>query len=548
MTATRRALTISALALLLPIVNGCSAPEPAKPKVQQILRMRMRENPPDTDPAQSADSLSDRINLAVHDGLVDFEPASLQIVPAVAESWEVSKDGLTYTFRLRPGVRFHNGKVLTSADVLYSFRRILDPKVNSKRREILAGVKGAEAFERGRAAGVEGFSAPDAKTFVVTLEKPMPYFLQLLATPAAAIVPKEVYDDPQKGYLSQPVGCGPFKVARWERSNFMELEAFGDYYQGRPKLDQVLVRFIENPASAMEEYRHGGLDTMDEMVGSETSIARELPQDYRKAPFLGTFYFGFNLARAPFKGNPNLRKAFNYAVDRQSLCDQTFEGTLTPSHGILAPGTPGFNPQLKGYDFDPTLAREYLAKAGYPGGKGLPTLDLWVNNNQKLLEAAQKVQADLKSSGINVRIKAVDFATFLQALQGTPESPGDALFYRYGWNADYPDPDAFLFWLLHSRNIGPAGNIGRYSNPKVDELLDRARNLSAMEERIPLYQEAERIAVEEDAAWLFLANYTQRILIKPYVQGVVLSPLGSMRIPLDHLWIEPHPLAAPPSP
>ena len=235
----------------------------------------------------------------------------------------------------------------------------------------------------------------------------------------------------------------------------------------------------------------------------------------------------------------NLRKAFNYAVDRQSLCDQTFEGTVTPSHGILTPGTPGFNPQLKGYTFDQGLAREFLAKAGYAGGKGLAPIDLWVNNNQKLLEAAQKVQADLKAVGIPVRIKAVDFATYLQALQGTPETPGEALFYRYGWSADYPDPDAFLYWLLHSRNAGPAGNIGRYSNPKVDELLDRARNLTAMEERIPLYREAERIAVEEDAAWLFLADYTQRVLIKIYVKGVILSPLGSMRIPLDRVWIEP---------
>jgi len=534
----RKALGLLALAVVLPGLSGCTSPEPAKPKVRQVLRMRMRENPPDTDPAQSADTLSDRINLAVHDGLLDFDPQSLALVPAVSESWEISRDSLTYTFRIRPGVRFHNGRVLTSADVLYSFTRVLDPKVNSKRHEILEDVKGALAFEQGRSPSVEGFSTPDPKTFVITLEKPLPYFLELLATPAASIVPREVYEDPHREFLSHPVGCGPFKVVRWERSNFMELEAFGDYYQGRPKLDGILVRFIENPSSAMEEYRHGELDYMDEMVGSETALAKELPVDYRKAPFMGTFYFGFNLARPPFKGNVNLRKAFNYAVDRQGLCDQVFEGTLTPSHGILTPETPGFNRDLKGYDFDPAKAREFLAKAGYPGGKGLPEMDLWVNNNQKLLEAAQKVQSDLKAAGIGVRVKAVDFATFLQALQGSADTPGEALFYRYGWNADYPDPDAFLYWLLHSRNSGPAGNIGRYANPKVDALLDQARGIGDLEQRIPLYREAERIAVEEDAAWLFLANYTQRVLIKPDVKGVVLSPLGSTRIPLDKLWME----------
>jgi peptide/nickel transport system substrate-binding protein/oligopeptide transport system substrate-binding protein len=534
----RRALALLALIVLPAWLCRCQAPGTDKLRPEQVLRMRMRENPPDIDPASSSDSLSDRINLAVHDGLVDFDPVTLEVVAAVAEAWDFSSDGLEVTFHLRPGVRFHNGRVLTSADVVYSFTRMLDPKVNAKRREILEAVRGADVFGSGKAGGVEGIQALDPKTVRLTLARPLPHFLQLLATPAAAIVPKEVYDDPAKGYLDHPVGCGPFRVTRWERSSVMELEAFGDYYRGRPKLDRILVRFIENPAGAMEEYRRGGLDYMDEMVGSETAIARELPQDYRKGPFLGTFYFGFNLARPPFKGNVNLRKALNHAVDRKALCEQTFEGTLTPSHGILTPGTPGYNPDLKGYTYDPARARELLALSGYPGGKGFKPIDLWVNNNQKLLEAAQKVQADLQAVGIPVRIKAADFATFLQALQGTPQTPGEALLYRYGWNADYPDPDAFLYWLLHSRNIGPAGNIGRYSNPKVDELLDKARGLVRMEERIPLYREAERIAVEEDAAWLFLADYTQRVLIKPYVKGVVLCPLGAARIPLDRLYVD----------
>jgi oligopeptide transport system substrate-binding protein len=527
-------------AALLPpaLLAGCGPSHTPEVKPEQVLRARMREDPPDTDPAQCADTLSDRLILEVNDGLVDFEPDTLEIVPAVAESWEISPDGLRFTFRIRSGVRFHNGRTVTSEDVLYSFTRILDPGVNSKRREVFAEVKGAEEFGAGKSPRVEGFEVVDPLTFRITLTRPLPYFLQLLATPTASIVPKEIYDDPGKGYLARPVGCGPFKVGRWERSNFLELAAFDDYYRGRPKLDRVVIRFIENPASAMEEYKAGGLEWMDEMAGSETQIAQDFPRDYRKGPYLSTYYYGMNLARKPFQGNVDLRKAFNYAVDRKAICEQVFEGGHSVSHGILPPGAQGFNPDLKGYDYDPEKAREHLAKAGYPGGKGLPPIDLWVNNNQKLVQSAQKVQADLNAVGIPVRIRAVDFANFLQAVLGTGDTPGEALLYKFGWQADYPDPSAFLYPLLHSRNAGPAGNMSRYSNPRVDELLDRAQNLIRMEDRIPLYREAERIAVEEDAAWLFVSSMMERFLVKPYVKGVVLSPLGMSRTPFDRMWIE----------
>lgn len=538
-----RPLRILPVVVALLLAPACESPAPPRPRPEQVLRVRMRENPPHVDPAQGADTLSDRVNLAVHDGLVDFEPESLDIVPAVAERWEIAPDGLRYTFHLRPGARFHNGREVTAGDVVYSLTRLLDPAVKSPHHDMLEAVQGTEDFTSGRSPSVRGLVAADPRTVVIHLDRPVAYLLQLLATPATSVIPREVYDDPGRGYLARPVGCGPFRVSRWERSQFLELEAFDDYYRGRPRLDRILVRFIENPATALEEYRAGGLEWLDEMVGSESALAREFPSDYRRAPFLATLYFGLNLARPPFEGNVELRRAFNYAVNREALCSQVFEGTLTPGGGILPPGIPGFNPDLPGYRYDPDRARASLARAGYPGGKGLPGIDLWVNNNQKMLEAAQRVQSDLRAVGIPVQVRPSDFAAYLEALRGTAETPGEARFYRYGWQADYPDPDAFLYWLLHSRNRGPAGNIARYSNPRVDDLLDRARALTRMEDRIPLYREAERIAVVEDAAWLFLASYTQRVLIKPYVKGVVLSPLGSGRIPLERLHLEPAPAA-----
>jgi peptide/nickel transport system substrate-binding protein/oligopeptide transport system substrate-binding protein len=535
-----------ALAALVPsaiLLSACSSRTPEVAKPEQVFRVRMRENPPDIDPARSGDTLSDRVNLEVHDGLVDFEPDTLAVIPALAESWEISADGGVYTFRLRGGARFHNGRAVRAEDVVYSFTRILDPGVNSKRRELFAAVRGAEPFSNGTAGRVEGLEAPDDRTVRITLERPLPHFLQLLANPAAAVVPKEVYADPAKPYLDHPVGCGPFRVVRWERSNFLELAAFDEYYRGRPRLDRVLFRFIENPATAMEEYRSGGLEVMDEFPGSVADLERDLPGEVRRGPYLATYYYGMNLARKPFAGNPDLRKAFNYAVDRKGIAEQIFEGGHTPAAGILPPGIPGRDASLTGYTRDLDKAREHLARAGYPGGRGLPVIDLWVNSHQKHLAVAQKVQADLAEAGIRVRIKAVDFAALLQAAEGRGGQPGEALLWRYGWQAEYPDPDAFLYPLLHTRNFGASGNLSRYSNPRVDELLDRARGLTRMEERIPLYREAERIAVEEDAVWLFLTDYTQRILIKPYVKGVVLSPLGTNRIPFDRLWLDPPPPA-----
>ena len=233
---------------------GCQSEAPPEPDAEQVLRVRMREEPPDTDPAQSGDSLSDQINLNLHDGLVDFEPASLEVVPAVAERWEVSPDGRLYSFYLRSDVKFHNGRTLTADDVIYSFQRVLDPDVNSKRKNLFEKVEGASEFGNGEKNTVEGFEKVDESEIRIRLIETMPHFLQLLATPAASIIPKEVYQDPDQGYLEHPVGCGPFRFSRWERSNFLELTAHPDYYRGRPRLDRVLFRFIEKCRQ-----RHGGI-------------------------------------------------------------------------------------------------------------------------------------------------------------------------------------------------------------------------------------------------------------------------------------------------
>jgi peptide/nickel transport system substrate-binding protein/oligopeptide transport system substrate-binding protein len=516
-------------------VAGCSAEHRGTPKAEQLFRFRLREDPPTLDPAMVTDNLSEAVCSNVFRGLVALDPESLAVVPAVAVSWTVSPDALTYTFRLREDAVFHNGRAVTSEDVAWSFRRLLRKETDSPRRWLLEPIAGAAAFTAGGAADIEGLRTPDPRTVVLRLGKPFAPFLGMLTMTGASIVPREAYEDPAKGYLRAPVGCGPFRVTRWEQSNVIEMRAFDRYYGGRPAIDRVLVRIIENRLSALEEYRAGGLESLDEVP---QEITPDLKDDVHVYPFMGVGYIGFNLDLPPFRGNPALRKAFNYAVDKEYLWKVLLPGANTTGRGIIPPGIPGFDPDLPGYPHDAAKAVSLLAQAGYPAGRGLPPITLWVNTSEENRQIAQQVQSDLKSIGVTIAIKEVDWAAYIQAVQGTEDKPGAAQMFRFGWSLDYPDADAILRQQLHSKNVGPAGNYFRYRNPEFDRLVDQALGLTDPVARVDLYRRAERIAVMDDAVWLFLNYYGSMTLFKPYVKGVVHTPLGEFRIPLERLRVE----------
>ncbi|PYS96221.1 MAG: ABC transporter substrate-binding protein [Acidobacteria bacterium] len=531
------------LALAAAVAPGLACgPGPARvTKAEQVFRFRLREDPPTLDPALSTDNLSGAVLNNLFRGLVEIDPGTLLVRPAVAASWTISPDRLTYSFRLRDGVTFHNGRPVGARDVEYSFMRTLRKETNAPWRWALDPIVGARDFTEGRSATIEGLKVMDDRTVVLRLKKPFAPFLGLLSLLPASIVPREVYEDPSKAYLRAPMGCGPFRLARWEQSNFIELLAFDGYYGGRPALDRVVARIIENRASATQEYRAGGLDSLDEVPPpDDKALQEELGSQILYYPYLATGYIGFNLALPPFKGNVKLRQAFNYAVDKKYLWEVLIPGYL-PAHGIIPPGLPGYDPNLPGYPCDPARAKQLLAEAGYPEGRGLPPIALWVNTSEDNRRVAEAIQADLKNIGAPISIKEVDWSAYLKAVEGTPEAPGQAQMFRFGWFLDYPDTDAILRPLLHSSNFGPAGNHIRYRNPRVDDLLDRALSLTDEAQRAGLYRQAERVAVMEDAVWIFLNYYQSSTLFKPYVKGVVPTPLGEFRIPLERLRIEKSP-------
>ena len=241
-----RALLALVLAVAGIAVAACTASKPKEPRGEQVYRFRLREDPPTLDPALVTDNLSEAVLMNLFRGLVAMDPATLLVTPAVAESWTVSDDGLTYTFRLRQDAYFHNGRRVTAEDVAWSFERLLRKETKSPRRWLLEPLQGSAEFSDGRAERVAGIEVDDERTLRLRLAKPFAPFLGMLTMSGAAIVPREVYDDPAKAYLRAPVGCGPFRLARWEQSNVIELLAFDRFYGGRPALDRVLVRIIEN--------------------------------------------------------------------------------------------------------------------------------------------------------------------------------------------------------------------------------------------------------------------------------------------------------------
>ena len=530
------ALLLLAVALVAALPACARTPDTGGAASEQVFRFRLREDPPTLDPALANDQLSEAVVFNVFRGLVWMDPATLEVKPAVAASWTVDPSGRIYTFRLRDDAVFHNGRPVTASDVEYSFRRLLQPGTNSPRRFILEPLLGARAFIDGKSDVIEGLKTPDPRTVVVTLERPYAPFLPQLTMMNAAVLPREVYEDPGKAYLRAPVGCGPFRFVRWEQSNFLELQAFDRYYEGRPALDRVLVRIIENRQSALQEYLAGGLDSLDEAPGASEAPGSALRAEVRDYPFMGVQYLGFNHALPPFKGNATLRKAMNHAIDREYL--HRVMRTGTPGRGIIPPGVPGHDPDLPGYPYDPGKAKRLLAEAGYPGGKGLPPIALWFNTSESIRRIMQRIQADLQAIGVAVSLREIDWAAYLSGIEGTRDTPGQAQMFRFGWYLDYPDADAILRPLLHSGNFGPPGNYFRYANPRFDALIDEALSLPDPQARARRYRDAERIAVMEDAVWLFLSYYEESTLFKPYVKGVVTTPLGEFRIPLHLLRIE----------
>ncbi len=472
-------------------------------------------DPPSLDPVHITDTVSHAVASELFDGLVTFDQ-DLKIQPAIARRWVVSGKGRIYTFDLRPEVRFHNGRVVTAEDFRYSFERLLHPDTRSERTWILEKLQGARDFIAGKARGVTGVKVLGPHKLQLVLERPFAPFLALLAYPAASVVPREAVQRWGRQFSTHPMGTGPFRFHEWRHDDRVVLHANPKYFQGAPYLNQIVFRVIPDEMTRFQEFKAGNLDHTDIPTGLFRVVQKDpsLGPMLASGPSLGINAIQFNLERPPFRGNRTLRRAFNYAVDKEAIAEVILEGRVRPARSVLPPGMFAHNPDLKGYAYNKEKARQLLAEAGYEGGKGLPTLTLYYNTGLVNRKITEFIQGALLQMGITIELRELDWPAYLNLVDR-----GDAQAFRLGWLADYPDPENFLTVLFHSRNLGSKGNLSRYVDPRVDALLDRADTSLDPAERKRLYQAAEEIILE-DAPWIFLHYYSTDVLIQPWVKGL----------------------------
>ena len=492
----------------------------------RVFHIPLDTNPPTLDPVQITDTISDAVAKKIFNGLVRYD-RDLQPVPDLAESWTWSDVDRSYTFKLRRGVRFHNGRELKAADVKYSWERLLDPAL-SRYMQILELVEGAQdkINSTGRVADTPGLQALDDYTFKVRLIQPSPTFLFLVGMLNAAVIPREAVEEAERAgstFGRRPIGTGPFRFVAWHENTRLVLERNPDYFRGLVKLDGVVFKIVPSPRMRLEKFFRGEFDVSDIPYLELPRLESEHPDLLVRKPYLRTSYLamtmnrpgpdGKSLPTQPLGANLKLRQAINCAINRAHVSGTILAGRSRPAWSILPPGMPGHDPELRAWHYDLERARRLLAEAGYPQGVGLRALTFLYKADPDVKKIVLAIHHDLTELGLNVELQGLDWAAYLDRIDKNPPD-----LFLLSWVADFNDPDNFLYFLFHTRQWGDNNHV-RYSRREVDQLLDRGRATLDQAERIGLYRQAERLILD-DCPWAILENRTNVLLLQPWVKGV----------------------------
>jgi len=493
----------------------------------KTLYWNLATEPPSLDPNISTDTTSIQVEQALFLGLTDFDDATMAVVPELATRWENSEDGLTWTFYMRDDVVWTDGTPVTAQQVEYSVKRTLDPATGSSYAYVLWIIDGAQAFnneEGGTADGV-GVKALDDYTVQFTLNQPAGYFPSIAGMWICRPLPIAVVEEYGDAWTNAEniVTNGPYELGEWVHEDHMILYKSATYYDvANVKIDQIYCYMIEEASTAMTMYEAGNLDSTSPPLEDMDRVKADpvLSAELTIAPYLCTYYYGFNNEKPPFD-NPLVRKAFASAIDRQSLIDYVLKGEQKPAQTFTCPGIFGYVDGVAegiGYPYDPEAAKQFLADAGYPNGEGFPEVTLMHNTSEGHSKIAQFIgQSFMDTLNVKVNIVNQEWKVYLATCR--EDAPQ---IYRMGWCADYPDANN---WVNEVFNSNSGSNYANYNNPEYDATVEQAARETDPAVRLDLYKQAETLLCETDCAIAPIYFYTTVNLTKPYVVRSF-APLG----------------------
>jgi len=460
------------------------------------------------DPAVGYDWQNWSVIKGIFDGLMDYKPGTTELVPDLAESYSISDDGLTYTFKLRGGVKFHNGRALTAADIKYSIERAVNPATQSPGAGYFGTINGYDDFAAGTAPELTGIAAPDAGTVVITLSRPDAPFLHVMAINFGYAVPREEVEKYGADFGKNPVGTGAFKFVEWVSGQRLVLERNADYFRpGVPYLDRLTFEFGQDPTVAVLRLKRGEIDIVGDGL-PPAQFVQEMGDPANKdliveGDQLHTGYVALNVKVKPLD-NKLVRQAVNMAINKERIL-RIINNRGAAANQPLPPAMPGYDKGYQGYAFDPDKAKALLAEAGVGGGFETELYAMNVDPNPRI---AQAIQQDLAAVGIKAEIKSLAQAAVIAAGGTEGQAP---MIWSGGmaWIADFPDPSNFYSVILGCAGAVPGGwNWSWYCNEGLDA---RAAEADAMvgDAQAAARQEAWRsifIDVMADAPWAPIFN------------------------------------------
>ena len=517
-------MTIKNLSIFLFLVLlSASCSEIIKPvdtaAEKQILYLGNGTEPQDLDPHVVTGVPESKILMALLEGLVIRHPNGLSPLPGIAEKWNVSNDGKTYTFFLRDNAIWSNGDLVTANDFVYSWRRMLTPSLGSKYPDMLYDVIGAEDFNKGLLKDFSkvGVKALDAATLEVSLRNPAPYFLELLCHYTTRPVHRPTIEkfgeiDSLGSQWTRPgnfVGNGPFKLSSWELNKLLVVKKSLTYWDAdNVQLNEIHFFPVDNATREDLMFRSGKLHVTSTVPQEKIEVyKKKYPENLKIDPFYGTYYYRFNTNKEPFD-NKLVRQALSLSIDRKQIVDKVQKGGQAEAFSFTPPDKNAFYPSTK-LEYDPVRARELLVQAGYEEGT-FPSFELLYNTSEGHQKLAQAIQQMWKKNlNVDVTLTNTDWKVYLSKM-----SIGDFSVARAGWIGDYVDPKSFLDMMVTGRGNNQTG----WSSNQYDSLLLKGANSSSQEERFSFFDEAEHILMDELPV-LPIYTYTRIYMLHPDVEG-----------------------------